>query len=137
MTLAFIAFITGLIILAVGSHQFVHGAAAISKNMGIPPLVIGITIVGFATSVPEIFVSIVAALKGNTVMAIGNVIGSNIANIGLVMGITALLIPISFKSEMLHKEYKILFIVTTIPPILWVINHYYQMGHSTGVVLLL
>lgn len=133
MTLAFVAFIVGLIILAAGSNQFVHGAATISKNMGIPPLVIGITIIGFATSMPEIFVSITAVIQGNPEIAIGNAIGSNIANIGLVMGITALLIPMPFKSHMLNKEYKALLFVTAIPLILC----YYQFGQYTGLVLLI
>jgi cation:H+ antiporter len=137
MTLAYIALFSGLIILAVGSDQFVHGAAAISKNFGIPTLVIGMTIVGFATSVPEIFVSIMAALNNNIEIALGNAIGSNIANIGLVIGITALFMPITFKSTMLIKEYKALLIVTAIPPLLLALSYSFPIERIIGPVLLL
>ena len=89
--------IVGLLLLIGGADRFVHGAAATARNLGVPPLLIGLTIVALATSAPEILVSMVAALRGEPDLAIGNAIGSNIANIGLVLGVVALLRPIELK----------------------------------------
>ena len=94
----------GLTLLIWGADRFVHGAAAIARNLGVAPLMIGLTIVSFATSAPEILVSIVAALREETDLAVGNAIGSNIANIGLVLGATALIRPIELKSATLRRE---------------------------------
>ena len=76
----------GLLLLIWGADRFVHGSAAVARNLGVAPLMIGLTIVSFATSAPEILVSVVAALRDDPDLAIGNAIGSNIANIGLVLG---------------------------------------------------
>ena len=89
----------GIMILVIGSNYFVDGAASVAKNMQIPIIVIGLTIVAFATSVPEILVSLVAALDGESSLAIGNAIGSNTANIGLVLGTMALIRPLQMTSE--------------------------------------
>ena len=78
-------YIAGLVLLMWGADRFVHGAAA-ARNLGIAPLLIGLTVVAFATSAPEILVSIVAALQNEPGLAFGNAIGSNIVNIGLVLG---------------------------------------------------
>ena len=96
--------IGGLILLIWGADRFVHGAAAGARNLGVPPLLIGLTIVAFATSAPEILVSIVAAVRGEPGLAFGNAIGSNIANIGLVLGATAMLQPIQLRSATLRRE---------------------------------
>ena len=96
--------IIGLTLLIWGADRFVHGAAAIARNLGVAPLMIGLTIVAFATSAPEILVSIVAALRDEPHLAIGNSLGSNIANIGLVLGTTALIRPIELKSATLRRE---------------------------------
>jgi cation:H+ antiporter len=96
--------IIGLTLLIWGADRFVHGAAAIARNLGVAPLMIGLTIVAFATSAPEILVSIVAALRNEPDLAIGNALGSNIANIGLVLGATALIRPIELKSATLRRE---------------------------------
>ena len=82
--------LTGLTLLVVGADRFVIGAANIARSLDISPLIIGLTIVGVATSAPELLVGTVAALDGKTTLAIGNAVGSNIANIGLVLGATAL-----------------------------------------------
>ena len=79
----------GLVLLIWGADRFVYGAAAAATNLGVAPLLIGLTIVAFATSAPEILVSIIAASRGEPDLAIGNAIGSNIANIGLVLGAVA------------------------------------------------
>jgi cation:H+ antiporter len=104
--------IAGLVILLWGADRFVMGASALASNLGISPLVIGLTIVGFGTSAPEILISAVASYDGNPGLAIGNAIGSNIANIALVLGFTALVIPLTVKSETLKREYPVLLAIT-------------------------
>jgi cation:H+ antiporter len=94
----------GLVLLIWGADRFVHGASATARNLGIPPLLIGLTIVAFATSAPEVLVSIVAALRGESDLAVGNAIGSNIANIGLVLGAVAVIRPIELHSATLRRE---------------------------------
>ena len=100
----FVEITVGLALLVFGADRFVHGAAALARNLGIAPLLIGLTIVAFATSAPEILVAIIAAGRGEPDLAIGNAIGSNIANIGLVLGITAILKPIKLTSATLRRE---------------------------------
>ncbi len=102
----------GLVLLIWGADRFVHGAAATARNMGIAPLLIGLTVVAFATSAPEILVSVVAALQGEPGLAFGNAIGSNIVNIGLVLGLTALIRPIRLESATLRREMPALLAVT-------------------------
>lgn len=104
--------IVGLLLLIWGADRFVHGASATARNLGVAPLMIGLTIVALATSAPEILVSIVAALRGESDLAVGNAIGSNIANIGLVLGAVALIKPIELKSATLRREMPALLAVT-------------------------
>jgi cation:H+ antiporter len=96
--------IAGLVLLIWGADRFVHGAAAMARNLGIAPLLIGLTVVAFATSAPEILVSVVAALQHEPGLAFGNAIGSNIVNIGLVLGLTAMIRPIKLESATLRRE---------------------------------
>lgn len=96
--------VAGLVLLVWGADRFVHGASAFARNLGIAPLLIGLTVVAFATSAPEILVAVVAALQNETGLAIGNAIGSNIVNIGLVLGITAMIRPIPLESDTLRRE---------------------------------
>ena len=104
--------IAGLVLLIWGADRFVHGAAAAARNLGIAPLLIGLTVVAFATSAPEILVSVVAALQHEPGLAFGNAIGSNIVNIGLVLGLTALIRPIKLESATLRREMPALLAVT-------------------------
>jgi cation:H+ antiporter len=104
--------IFGLLLLIWGADRFVQGASALARNLGVAPLMIGLTIVAFATSAPEILVSVVAALRGETDLAVGNAIGSNIANIGLVLGTVALIRPIELRSATLRREMPALLAVT-------------------------
>lgn len=97
--------IAGLTLLVGGADRFVVGAASIARSLDISPLIIGLTIVGVATSAPEVLVGSVAALDGKTSLAIGNAVGSNIANIGLVLGVTALVCPLLVKSPTLRREF--------------------------------
>jgi cation:H+ antiporter len=96
--------ILGLVLLIGGADRLVHGASGGARRLGVAPLLIGLTIVAFATSAPEILVSVVAALRGEPDLAIGNAIGSNIVNIGLVLGITAIVRPIQLRSATLRRE---------------------------------
>jgi len=102
----------GLVLLIGGADRFVHGAAATARNLGVAPLLIGLTVVAFATSAPEVLVSVVAAVRGEPGLAIGNAIGSNIVNIGLVLGVTALIRPIKLESATLRREMPALLAVT-------------------------
>ncbi len=112
MLLNIAAVIFGFAILVWGSDRFIAGAAAIARNMGVSPLLIGLTIVGFGTSAPEVLVSAMASLQGNPGLAIGNALGSNIANIALILGITALVSPLTVKSNTLKREYPMLLAVS-------------------------
>ena len=104
--------LVGLVVLIWGADRFVHGASAAARNMGVPPLLIGLTIVAFATSAPEILVSAIASVKGQPGLAFGNAIGSNIANIGLVLGLVAIIRPIQLRSATLRREMPALLAVT-------------------------
>jgi cation:H+ antiporter len=108
MILNYLGILAGLALLVYGADRFVDGAANIARYLGMPPLLIGLTIVGMATSAPEILVGVVAALDGKTEIAIGNAIGSNIANIGLVLGFTIMLMPVTIASQTLKREFFIM-----------------------------
>jgi cation:H+ antiporter len=125
--------VAGLILLVWGADRFVHGAASSASNLGIPPLLIGLTIVAFATSAPEILVSVVAALRGEPGLAFGNAIGSNIVNIGLVLGITALVRPIPLESATLRREMPALLAVSLLTVSLFLDT---RLSRPDGVVML-
>jgi len=112
MTLAIAAVLGGLLLLIVSADRFVDGSAATARYAGVPPLVIGMVIVGFGTSAPEMVVSAISAAQGNPGLALGNAYGSNIANIGLILGLTALVSPIAVHSQVLRKELPVLTAVT-------------------------
>jgi cation:H+ antiporter len=109
-----LAVVGGLWILIWSSDRFVGGAAATARFFGISPLVIGMVIVGFGTSAPEMVVSAFSALNGNPALALGNAYGSNIANIALILGITALILPIQVQSKILRREIPLLTGITLI-----------------------
>lgn len=99
-----LALIAGLLILILGAESLVRGASALALKLGVTPLIIGLTIVAFGTSAPELAVSLKSALAGNSGIALGNVVGSNIANIGLILGLTALVRPIGVQSMMVKRD---------------------------------
>ena len=101
----------GFILLVWGADRLVAGASALARNLGVSPLIIGLTIIAFGTSAPELVVSGVAAFRGNPSLAVGNAIGSNIANIGLILGLTALFYPLRVESETLRREYPVLMLI--------------------------
>ncbi len=131
--LSVMAIIAGFGLLVWGAERFVHGAAAIARNLGVSPLIIGLTVVGIGTSAPEILISIVAAWQGNPSLAVGNAIGSNITNIALVLGVTAVIIPLSVKSETLQREYPVMFMIMLVALAL-VLDHY--LGVIDGIILI-
>lgn len=110
--LSAISIIIGFLGLIWSADKFVLGASTTANNLGVSALTIGLTIVAFGTSAPEIFTSAAASIKGSPEIAIGNVLGSNIANIGLVLGITAIICPIVLPVSLLKQELPALIIVT-------------------------
>ena len=111
MLIAIIQLVAGFLLLVWGADRLVAGASATARNLGVSPLIIGLTIIGFGTSAPELVVSAVATLKGNSGLAVGNAIGSNIANMGLVLGATALIYPLRMESHALKREYPMLLLI--------------------------
>lgn len=114
MTLAILAVIGGLALLVWSADRFVDGAASTARHFGMPALLIGMVIVGFGTSAPEMVVSAIAASQGNPGLALGNAYGSNITNIALILGLTALLRPIAVHSQVLKSELPILIVITAL-----------------------
>lgn len=111
MLTAVIQLVAGFLLLVWGADRLVAGASATARNFGISPLVIGLTIIGFGTSAPELVVSAVATLNGNAGLAVGNAIGSNIANMGLVLGAAAFIYPLRLESTALKREYSMLLLI--------------------------
>ncbi|KKM92976.1 hypothetical protein LCGC14_1213090 [marine sediment metagenome] len=103
-----VAIIAGFAILIWGADRFVDGAANIATNFGVSPLIVGLTIVGFGTSAPEMLVSALASFDGAPALGIGNAIGSNIANVGMVLGVTLLIAPLTVHSDILKREFPVL-----------------------------
>ena len=129
--LLFVCLVVGLLGLTFGGDWLTNGAAAISVNLKISPLVIGLTIVSIATSMPELFTSLLAA-KESPGLAVGNILGSNVANIGLILGATALICPLKIQTRLIYREVPILLIVTA----LFTILAFGGFNRIEGVVLL-
>ncbi len=127
------AIVAGFVALVWSAERFIAGAAALARNLGVSPMLIGLTVVGFGTSAPEILVSGMAAWGGNSGLAVGNAVGSNIANIGLILGVTAMVQPLDVKSGTLRREYPILLAVTLGALMLVTDQH---LGLVDGVILL-
>jgi cation:H+ antiporter len=129
---AVILLIVGLALLVWSADKLVFGAAALARNFGIAPLVIGMTILAMGSSAPEMMVSATAALSGKSDTAVGNVLGSNIANIALILGITAIIKPLSISSGVLRRELPLMMVVTLLAgALLW--DSY--LGFNEGIVL--
>ena len=109
-----LAVLAGLAVLVWSADRFVEGSASTARHFGMPSLLIGMVIVGFGTSAPEIVASTISSLKGNPGIALGNAYGSNITNIALILGITALINPVSVHSLILKKELPVLTAVTAL-----------------------
>lgn len=127
------ALIGGFVLLAWSADRFVFGAATLARNLGVSPLIVGMVIVGFGTSAPELLVSAVAAWQGNPQLAIGNAVGSNIANVGLVLGITALFSPLTVRSQILKREFPVMFATMVLALVLMLDG---ELGRLDGIVLI-
>ena len=125
--------IVGLSLLVWGADKLVFGSAALARNYGISPLVIGMTILAMGSSAPEMMVSAAAALDGKTDTAVGNVIGSNIANIALILGITALIKPLAISSGIIRRELPLMLIVTLLAGGIMYNNY---LGFNEGLLLI-
>lgn len=124
--------IAGFTLLVWGADRFILGASATAKHTGMPPLLVGLTFVALGTSFPELMVSLVAALKGTPELAVGNALGSNIVNIGLVLGLTAIICPVMVNSKFIKREFPIVFIILLIVGLmLWD----YKLDRFEGVIL--
>ena len=113
----------GLVLLVYSADIFVNGASGIARQLGVPPLIIGLTVVGFATSAPEIIVGSVSAWQGKTAIAIGNALGSNITNIGLVLGLSVILLPVTVTSNTIKREYGLMCFAIFVALILMMDNY--------------
>ena len=133
MLLSSAAILAGFLLLIWSADRFVIGASGIALNFGVSPLIIGLTIVGFGTSAPEMIVSGVAAYEGTPSLAIGNALGSNITNIALVLGTTALVIPLTVHSRILKREYPIMFVIMLLA---WVLLWDNELGRIDGLILI-
>lgn len=114
MLLELVAIAGGFVLLTWSADRFVVGASALAFNLNVSPLIIGLTIVSMGTSAPEILVSAVASLQGNGGLAIGNALGSNIFNIALILGVTALIMPLNVHSSIVRRELPLLIGVTVL-----------------------
>jgi cation:H+ antiporter len=122
----------GLILLAVGAEGLVRGSSSVALRMGVTPLVVGLTIVAFGTGSPEFAVSIGSALEGNTSLAMGNIIGSNITNIALILGIAAIINPLKVRAEIVRRETPVMVVVTGF---LWLLLYDGELGRIDGAIL--
>lgn len=134
MLLATLLLIVGLILLVYGADRLVYGAAAIARSFGVPPMIIGMTIVGIGTSLPELTVSLTAVMNNQINTAVGTVIGSNIANILLILGSAAILRPLSVRSDILRRELPLMLGVTILCGFVLYDN---QLTRVDGVILIL
>ena len=104
--------ISGIVVLYFGAEWLVRGASRLASSLGVSPIVIGLTVVSLGTSAPELVVCLVAALQGNPGLAIGNVMGSNLANIGLILGLTSLIHPLEVKHRVVWREMPVMLLIT-------------------------
>lgn len=133
LTIALIQVAAGIVLLIWAADRLVTGASALARNLGVSTLIVGLTIVGFGTSAPEMIVSAIASLQGNPSLAIGNALGSNIANIGLILGLTAMIYPLRVESATIKREVPVLAVIMVLTLIL-MLNLYFS--RFDGVILL-
>jgi len=112
--LAFFGVVLGICLLVAGGTALVKGASQLATKLGISPMIIGLTIVGFGTSMPELVVNLMASIEGETALAFGNVVGSNISNLGLILGTAAIIQTIDIQGSVVRREVPLLLLVTTI-----------------------
>lgn len=134
ITIALLQLLAGFVLLIWAADRLVAGASALARNFGVSTLVVGLTIVGFGTSAPEMIVSATASLQGNPALAIGNALGSNITNIGLILGLTAIIYPLRVESATLRREVPVLALIMLLTlALMWDL----QFSRSDGLILLI
>ena len=131
MSLAIIYLLAGLVLLYYGAEGLVRGSASLALRLGLSPLVVGLTVVAFGTSSPELMVSLRAALAGQGDISVGNVVGSNICNIGLILGLCALITPIATNSQIVRVDIPIMLGITALALALMADGN---LGHAEGVI---
>jgi len=134
MLIAAAAILIGVVLLTWGADRLVIGAGATARNLGVAPIVIGLVIVGFGTSAPEMLVSAFASARGAPSLAVGNAVGSNTANLGLVLGSALVLRPLTFRSQILRRELPALLVATALAFLLLLDG---DLGRADGLLLLL
>lgn len=126
------AIVAGFVMLSWSANRFIIGAAATAHNLNVSPLIIGLAVVGLCTSAPEMLIAAIAAMDGSPALAVGNAIGSNIANISLVLGVSALIRPLSVHSRILRRELRLLLAIMLLMLLLISDNH---LGRVDGLIL--
>ncbi|MAT93102.1 MAG: conjugal transfer protein TraR [Halioglobus sp.] len=133
--------LAGLVLLLGGGTALVSAASSLAARHGVSPLIVGMTVVAFGTSAPELVVNVIGALRGSTDLAFGNVAGSNIANLGLVLGLAALIRPVSIQGQVVRRELPLLLLGTLMVLVMtldrWLLDTPPQLTRSEGLVLLL
>ena len=132
MFTSIIFILIGLVLLAVGAEGLVRGSSSVALRLGVTPLVVGLTIVAFGTGSPELVVSVGSALSGNSGLALGNVIGSNISNIALILGVAALIKPLKVRAEIVRREAPVMVVITAL---LWILLYDGELGRFDGAIL--
>ena len=139
--LSFLGIALGIVLLIAGGALLVRGASEIAAGLGVSPMIVGLTIVGFGTSSPELVVNILSALEGETGLAFGNVVGSNISNLALVLGAAAIMSPIAIQGEVVRRELPLLLLATTMMTVMSLDgvleNRPALLGRSDAIVLML
>jgi cation:H+ antiporter len=130
--LCFLAIVFGILGLIIGADRLVNGAASLARGLGISSLIVGLTVVSLGTSLPELLVSMTAALLGHPDVAVGNVLGSNISNIGLILGVSSLVRPMVVHSQLLRREYPLLLLITAVA---WLMASNGKISRLDGVLL--
>ncbi len=125
--------LVGLFGLFFGGNWLVDAASCIARELGLPPLIVGLTVVAFGTSAPELMVSVSAALRGSSGIALGNVVGSNIANVGLILGMTGLVAPIVVKVTLVRREIPLMIIISAVAYV-FILDK--QIGRVDGAIML-
>lgn len=125
-------FIVGLVLLIYGAQHLINGASRLATLFGIPPLLVGLTIVAFGTSAPELAASLQASYRGNPGIALGNVVGSNIFNVLCVLGVTAIIAPIAVNSQVIKRDLPIMIGLSVL---MWVLSLDNMLGRIDGIIL--
>jgi cation:H+ antiporter len=134
MAVQVIMLVVGLVVLAAGAEALIRGAVRVARALGVSPFIVGFTVIGFGTSAPELVVSLSAALGGSSEIALGNVVGSNIANVGVVLGLAAVVAPLAAQMRLLKVEVPL---VIGASLLLWALCWDGRVDRTDGVILLI